>query len=904
MSSLRLRRATGGLLVSAFALGCNGARVDHAPPPTPINATKPANAPCELAKEQRTRGSALIAEGKLDRAARVLARADALCPSGLHDLALPLLTTLIALDRYADARALILRIEGAAFDDEPLKRAVAAGASELARLDRRLEDSAAARAPMLALFDEAEVARARADHSTARRLFLEAWEARHPNGQALLGAAASSMSLGDRVDARRLFDRAIVDLEISEASPLVIDDPVVPAERRTPRVAHWSPDSAHLFVGIGSQVLVAAAPTWRDARLLLPPVAGGAIDDLLFFDEKTLAMIQRPAGEGDPPAAISLWSSETGTQLRTFSPVEHTKGGLTLSLNGTMAAMSTTGLHVALWDVPTGHLLRVVGDVPKDFESASDPAFLAFSPDGQQIAVAPACGAVRIWNTRTGAPVGRFGTCDIDHATTSIFFSSDGKSILHTTTGFPAHADQDPTRVQIWKVSSAAEPRMTNETELCKSGPQASRFDDVPGGGHRPAGPCTDYLIRSIKIGGGPPPQRRVLSPDLRVAVLSRLPRSLRIVEVVTGDVVRELEAGGALFASSGLGGFSPDGKLFLGNLEGGYAIWEIASGRLVRRISFGETDPVETLAFRAQGGIIAGANRHNKVRIWRSSLRELDTRALPDDAQDLAFDTTGRLIAARWDSSTSCIRVWDTANRESLTTVATGASAGPIALSSDARKIAWIEEHAVHVVELATGKTLLTTPERTPRLVTFRADGRSIAIVEADGAMAVWDLDTGTSSSSLGSTSLRGGSFISASALALHPEGKTFAVAVADGSIQIRETTTGATLEVLHGGPGPRKLLFRPDDPRILLVGLETGIEVWRLPEGKLTGKLSAIRDSAAGYVFTTGLVETFGAPDQEYRRCHVGAVSLPFEACEERAATEGLLADILSGTSVFLEP
>ena len=101
------------IVAAALLLSCAGAdeKVTVVTVPSPVEAPAPPDPRCEAAAADRARVSGLLAEGKLDRAARVLEHAGALCPARARETWAALVTTLVEVGRRDEARRLANLIE-------------------------------------------------------------------------------------------------------------------------------------------------------------------------------------------------------------------------------------------------------------------------------------------------------------------------------------------------------------------------------------------------------------------------------------------------------------------------------------------------------------------------------------------------------------------------------------------------------------------------------------------------------------------------------------------------------------------------------------------------------------------------------------------------------------------------
>ena len=260
MPSLRTRVlgiARLGALVAGFAAVSCG---DRGPPvwaPTAPTADDSAEA-CLRAAALRQRVSPLLAEGRIDRALRVMTRAEEACPRSAPETWAAHAAALADIGRSAEAIQFadrIARSDRASDSDRSSAAATRARAeihardvvdAERHRADPELFDPGERRrAEAREVFLRAVDAKGRGDLAAAKALFLEAWNTYHPEPRALVEAGLAASALGDTAEARRLWDRAAYDDAAVAIRPELASGPPVGA---VATVMAWSPSGRRLAV--------------------------------------------------------------------------------------------------------------------------------------------------------------------------------------------------------------------------------------------------------------------------------------------------------------------------------------------------------------------------------------------------------------------------------------------------------------------------------------------------------------------------------------------------------------------------------------------------------------------------------------------------------------------------------
>src|SRR5262245_23398540 len=176
----------------------------------------PAEQPCEVAAELRARVPRLMKEGKLHRTARVIEKANRLCPATERETWAAAVEAAAALGtpgKYTEAKRLIDAIGKAADAPEGAKMAAKAAAERVERFDREWPAPDQVTAEMRKAYEVAEQAAAGGKLEEAAGLYEKAWEVWPLNGHALVSAGFVAKKLNRREEAQRFFDRTIAVLE-------------------------------------------------------------------------------------------------------------------------------------------------------------------------------------------------------------------------------------------------------------------------------------------------------------------------------------------------------------------------------------------------------------------------------------------------------------------------------------------------------------------------------------------------------------------------------------------------------------------------------------------------------------------------------------------------------------------
>jgi WD40 repeat protein len=232
---------------------------------------------------------------------------------------------------------------------------------------------------------------------------------------------------------------------------------------------------------------------------------------------------------------------------------------------------------IQLWDVATGKPARTI---------QADENLLrcvAFSPDGQLLAVHSQLGNVSLWEAATGKELLRLRTRSVGH---TIAFSPDGKLLAFDV----------EYAVRICEVATGVELFTLKGHQLVIKG-----------------GAITAGFINALAF-----------SRDGKRLASASCDNTARIWDVATGELLHVLE-GHKGFVNAVR--FLPDGKLLAtGGEDGTIRLWEVATGKQVLAVAAHEKPKGQTaearqdvfaLALSPDGKRLASGGRDTAVKVW-----------------------------------------------------------------------------------------------------------------------------------------------------------------------------------------------------------------------------------------------------------------------------------------------
>jgi WD40 repeat protein len=492
-----------------------------------------------------------------------------------------------------------------------------------------------------------------------------------------------------------------------------------------------------------------------------------------------------------------------------------------VSPDGTLIAAGRKGYTV--WDVPSGETLHVE---PYDEQHGSVIA-MAFSPDGERLALGFVLGTVRIIDARTGQT----------HHTWQAHKAKVWALQFHPDKPLLATIAHDKTAL-LWSTETIEQTRRFT----LPAQPYALQFD----------GPRNRILVG---LGDG-----QVLAHDLATGT-----RTLAVS--VHGNNVESLRlpGDGTLLASASI-----DGTLVLLHADSLVPVWRepvrtsplkgatfvpgldliatVSFDRTVRAWSLtegeeqavwhGHTDfirGVETLP----SGTLVSFSRDRSVRLWDPGARQRVPRLAGHRAavQRLAFVAGGKQLVSA--SSDGEVALWDvdTLERRSLVQASVAATRMPFA-STDAHLYTVLEDRTIGRWSASNGRLEARTARAHAVKALAAVPGRGTLVVGARGLLEL-DIETGAERRLSDDPT-------PVTELILGPDGDTLAVAYT-ASFELWSVSAGRRLtrvEINASVDGP-SFGFRADG-RHLAVGAKDGVHIYGLPAGT---HLHTLRGSAVAY-------------------------------------------------------
>jgi len=263
---------------------------------------------------------------------------------------------------------------------------------------------------------------------------------------------------------------------------------------------------------------------------------------------------------------------------------------------------------------------------------------------------------------------------------------------------------------------------------------------------------------------------------------------------------------------------FSPDGKtLASGSFDKTAKLWDVASGQ-------------EQATLRGHGEAhVAGSYRTPGIN-------------------SLAFTADGKILATAGLDGT--VKLWDVTARKELRTLRGHSNRVlSIAISPDSKTLASAsEDRSLRIWEIASGRqqSILFGHSSGIEAVTFDADGKTLVSGATDGTIKLWDPAEGRQTANLRM-------WKEVVSVATSPDGKSLAAGLGSGALTSWYLGDNVERRVLEGHRGPVfAVAFSPDSKTLASASLDGTVRLWDMATGRRLASVNAHEKGAWALAFS----------------------------------------------------
>lgn len=450
---------------------------------------------------------------------------------------------------------------------------------------------------------------------------------------------------------------------------------------------------------------------------------------------------------------------------------------------------------------------------------------LAFARDGKTLTCCGWDNPIRRWDTQTGAerePLEGFKKGFIDAAV-----AHDGKTLVGGTVDGNLH---------VWDLEAGKEIK-----KFAVPGGKVIRKVALASDGRTAAVAGDDNVVRLVDLTTGAvvrevitykqQPTSLAFSPDGKVLASASYDDTAHVHDAATGKELFQLKAKkGAIYCNC----FTPDGKTLLAGEGNAVSLWDAQTGQMRQRIDAGPGS-VATVQSSTDGKKFAAGTLEGMILIWdTATLRPLHKfKGHADNVQTLAFSPDGASLASG--GSENGVHLWDTAtgkqihllvgHQERVTAVAVAPGGKLLAT------VGW--DHCVRLWDADKGKEIRrfdwkptdkTEPgmSRSVHGLVFSPDGKILAAAGYENKVWLWNLENGQL--------VRTFDGIAAD---FSPDGKLVATADWTPVVRLYETATGKEVRKFEGQhSGISEVKFTPDG--LGLITVNSGAPIGMRVEGE----------------------------------------------------------------------
>ena len=523
---------------------------------------------------------------------------------------------------------------------------------------------------------------------------------------------------------------------------------------------------------------------------------------------------QRLASVGAYRNDLTIWNVGIGRELLTLTAGDEKVSACAYSPDG-QSFLTSAGSNSKVWDTRTGKERLVLS-------SHNGPVHACvYSPDGTRVVSASEDMTLKLWDAQTGREVRAFA--GHSRAVTTCTLSPDGKRIL---SGSLDHT------LRLWKVEPAKEVRPKPESFT-------DRFRRAwDGFQNRPAPlahvTCCSYSPNGEWIAYG------LSDGRMKIArVTSAKDGVWKIADLEDATTIHAHEQ--RVTACS----FSPAGEHIVSASEDGrIAVWDSVTGENIRMLP-GHSAPVNDCTYSPEGRLMVSASDDKTLIVWNAITGGECLRLVGHDraVTACAFSLDAKQVLSGDEDGT--IKVWciDFSEAQSLRLSGHKRDVNTCVYSPDGRwLVSGADDKAIKIWNSVTGQHVLTLLGHVSDVFScdFSSDGQRIVSASRDGTLKIWNTEAISLPAAPAPESQTSKMVLSSkheesvNGCSYSPEGNRFVTVSVDGAVKVWDADSGSELftfeetqRLAFGSLGRLPCSYSPDAKRLALAS-PSGLTIW----------------------------------------------------------------------------
>ena len=524
----------------------------------------------------------------------------------------------------------------------------------------------------------------------------------------------------------------------------------------------------------------------------------------LTFNAVGIGTPEVPITSGD----YQTWHLPEGAMARLGKgKIGDSERAIAFSPDGQYLAVAS-GIGIWLYDVATYRELALIpGHI----------TFVAFSPDGTLLVLGRDGGSVELWDVSTRTNIATLGNWNV----TSVAFSPDGTLLALGIYGGS---------IELWDVSTrtniATLKGHTDRVNSVTFSPDGTTLALGSGGGSIELWDVSTRTNIATLKGHTDGVNSVTFSPDGTLLASGGRDNTVKLWDVATRRNVVTLEGQGVSQVKSVV--FSPDGTTLASGSWRRVTLWDIATRRNIATLEK-HVNQVQSVVFSPDGTILASGSG-GRVELWDVAKQNITTlEKHVSQVESVVFSPDGTTLAS---GSWGRVKLWDVATRRNIATLEgdTG-QVESVVFSPDGTTLAsggtW--DNTVKLWDVATRTNIATLKGHTNSVlsVAFSPDGTTLASGSFDNTVKLWDVATRTNITTFEGHTYR------VQSVSFSPDGTTLASGDGewgqDGIVKLWDVATWTNITTLKGHTNRvNSVVFSPDGKMLASGSADRTVKLW----------------------------------------------------------------------------